>query len=316
MQPGDSLADQEGAGTNVATEMLWLLGQPKLADYLDFVRQRVVGGDRLDLAALTGAWRAASDRFHALQTSEAGWASGPSTPLPEAMAALAADLHRDPAFKRTFDTFPTQIVMVELDRLIVSQRHIVVAYAQGRADDLAARPSAEALFRYCLPGEQRQPPVRVQRLTEHRYLFSSPSTDLRTHAPRLLSPDCVSGGTGPVAGIVGLIVGYGSNFLSAIRVGERMLLHNGYHRAWSLRAAGITHAPCIVQKVTGPEELRVAACDRVIDHPGHYLTAARPPLLKDYFDPVLAARHAVLPWETTVEVEFKLRSGAAASRSG
>lgn len=310
------MADQGISGSGVATEMLWLLGQPKLADYLDFVRHRAVGGERADLAALTRAWRAASDRFQALQTEDAGAAECSTDPLPDALAALADELANDPAFKRTFDTFPTRIVMVELDRLIVSQRHIVVGYAEGRADHLTAEADPIALFRYCLPGEQGQPPVRVRRLAENRYLFSSPSTDLRTHAPRLLPPDCAPDGIGPVAGIIGLIVGYGSNFLSAIRAGERMLLHNGYHRAWSLRAAGITHAPCVVQTVAGSEELRVAACDRVIGHPDHYLKAARPPLLKDYFDPVLTRRHRVLPWETTVEVEFKLRSGAAASRSG
>ena len=56
-------------------------------------------------------------------------------------------------------------------------------------------------------------------------------------------------GFGPVAGIVGLVVGFGSNFLNAIRVGKRLLLHNGYHRAVGLRLRGATHAPCVFRDV-------------------------------------------------------------------
>ena len=52
---------------------LWLLGQPPLRDYLDFVRDSVVGGDAMDPRALCDEWRVANDRYYELERSEAGY---------------------------------------------------------------------------------------------------------------------------------------------------------------------------------------------------------------------------------------------------
>ena len=104
-----------------------------------------------------------------------------------------------------------------------------------------------------------------------------------------------------------LVVGYGSNFLSVIRWEDRMVLHNGYHRAVALRAAGFTHAPCIVQDVTRRDELDLTAASTVAGDPAFYFRAPRPPLLKDFFDPrlrtVLHTRRA----ERFVEVSFEVK---------
>ncbi len=112
----------------------------------------------------------------------------------------------------------------------------------------------------------------------------------------LLRPDQIVGhkAFGPISAVVGLVVGYGSNFLTVIRSDNRMVLHNGYHRACALRAAGFTHAPCVIQTVTRRDELDIAAAQAVVDDPAFYFKAKRPPLLKDFFDPrirtVLRAR--------------------------
>src|SRR6266511_1031753 len=51
---------------------VWLLGQPPLSDYLDFVRRWVIGGAREYRAALIDEWRAANDYYHELEQAEAG----------------------------------------------------------------------------------------------------------------------------------------------------------------------------------------------------------------------------------------------------
>ena len=43
---------------------------------------------------------------------------------------------------------------------------------------------------------------------------------------------------GPLAGVVGVAVGYGSNFLNAVALGGRLVLNNGFHRAYALRPSG------------------------------------------------------------------------------
>jgi hypothetical protein len=106
-------------------------------------------------------------------------------------------------------------------------------------------------------------------------------------------------------------VGFDANFLSAIRSEDRVLLHNGYHRAFALRASGVTHAPCIVQTVTRRDELKYAADPRVSSDPGFYFRAARPPMLRDFFDPRLAKQLIVRPIRTVIDVALKVTSWSA-----
>lgn len=293
------------------TQMLWLLGQPSLEEYLSFVRDKAVGGADLAPALLADEWRRANDLYYDLEASEAGVAdTAQCLPLPSEMEALATQLRADPYYRETFDTLPTEIRMVELDKLIVSQKHIAKRFTDARADALGPAPDAEKLFRFCQPLERTNPPVTIRRLASNRYLFSSPSTDLRAHEPKLLNADQTAriDSFGPIAGALGLLVGFGSNFLTAIRSDNRLVLHNGYHRAYTLRALGITHAPCIVETVTRTDELSIAASETVSDRPEFYFRAKRPPLLRDFFDPRLVRTFDARPMETTVEIEFKMKS--------
>src|SRR2546428_723051 len=83
--------------------------------------------------------------------------------------------------------------------------------------------------------------VQARRERSRRYVFRSESMDLRYHGTTLFRPDQIADheAFGPMAGIVGVVVGFGSNFLNVIRADHRMVLHNGYHRACALLALGI-----------------------------------------------------------------------------
>jgi hypothetical protein len=88
-------------------------------------------------------------------------------------------------------------------------------------------------------------------------------------------------------GVIGIAVGFGSNFLNAIHAEHRLVLNNGSHRAYALRDLGITHVPCIIQYASSREELSLVASGDLRDHPDLYLRSPRPSMLKDYFDPKL-----------------------------
>lgn len=291
-------------------EQIWLLGQPPLRDYLDFVKRHVVGGEAMDPREVVDAWRAANDHYAELEAAEAGLADEAELlDLPDALAPLAAELTARPHFRRTFDRVPTQVAMVELDKLVVSQRHVVAPFVEALRARLDPASGPEDVFRFCQPLDRRDPPVAIRRIGGQRFAFMSESTDLRFHEAALMAPGQVCGYEtfGPIAGVVGLVVGYGSNFLSAIRSDDRMVLHNGYHRAYALRAAGVTHAPCVVQTVTRRDELEITATQVVADDPAFYFRAKRPPLLKDFFDPKI---RTVLPVRRTrkmIEVNFEIR---------
>lgn len=291
-------------------EELWLLGQPPLSRLLDFVESAGVEGDKVDRAALTDEWRAANDHYMALERTEAGIANrGTHRELDPELAPLAAEVAAHPRFRRAFRTLPTSFGMVELDSLIVYQRHVTRNFVEARMQGIGAAPDPEALFRVCMPLGDPDAPVQIQRVGSRRYVFRCPSTDFRFHEPALLRPEQANGyeSLGAVAGIVGLVVGFGSNFLNVVRVGSRTLLNNGYHRAVALRALGITHAPCIIQTATRGDELEVSVMSRVAEDPEFYFESARPPLLRDFFDPKIRKLLPIRSRTRQIEVNFEIK---------
>ncbi len=308
-------ATAQQGGKEHSQQLLWLLGQPQLDDYLDFVKRNVVGGDALSPRLLVDEWRAANDFYYDLERTEAGLAdTAECLPLASTLEELAKGVESDPYFRAAFGALPTAISMVELDKLIVCQSHIATAFSVERGRALGTAPSAEALFDFCLPTQRENPPVQIRRLSSDRYHFSSASNDLRAFDPALLGPNLWADieSHGPIAGVLGIVVGFGPNFMTAIRSDNRLLLHNGYHRAYALRALGITHAPCIVETVTRTSELAITASESITRDPAFYFRARRPPMLKDFFNPALVKQLAVRPMQTTIEIELKVSSWTTA----
>jgi hypothetical protein len=125
---------------------------------------------------------------------------------------------------------------------------------------------------------------------------------------------------------VGLVVGFGSNFLNVIYSENKLILNNGNHRAIALRQMGITHAPCIVQEASRREDLKLIAGGRLRRDPDSYLKALRPPLLRDFFDERLTTRLQLMRKSRFVRVNFSVeeinlsvgrdRTGTLSSSSG
>jgi hypothetical protein len=288
-------------------EEAWLLGQSPLRKYLDFVVDMTVDGKHIARSALIDEWRAANDYYAELETTEAGIADAADiSALDASLQPLADDIIADSRW-RDFDILPTRFAMVELDRLVVSQGHVNLSHTERLKSQLDAKPALDALFRFCLPLDRAEAPVQMRRAGVNRYMFWSESSDFRFHEPALLQPGQIDGSFGPLGGIVGLMVGYGSNFLNVIESDGRLLLHNGYHRAYALRDLGITHAPCIVQTVTRRDELALVASRSVMEDPAFYFKAARPPLLKDFFDPKIRKVLRLPKILRVVELSFEAR---------
>lgn len=289
--------------------LIKLIGLPGLSDYLHFVNTRVVAGDTLKRSVLVDEWRRANDHFHELEQVEAGLADTITTQaLPATLRQKRRALRANPYFRESFDDLPTTIEMVELRHLVVSQESVGTEFSVSIAKRLGRTPSPEALFNFCLPLDRPLPDIQVQRLGDDRYLFVSNSTDFRAHNLKLVTGAAVPklNTFGPAGAALILPIGFGSNFLSAVKSEKRIVLQNGYHRAFALMSLGITHAPMVVQHVTRTDELRLAASPDVYDNPAFYYRAGRPPMLKDFLDPALAKPFRISRLETRVEVEIKI----------
>jgi hypothetical protein len=258
---------------------------------------------------LVEEWRKANDYYYELETREAGIADAVDIrDLPPALQRMANEVKVDACYRRAFDTLPTRFAMVELERLVVAQPHVNLTHATRLRSSLPAYPSPEEVFRFCHPLDRPKPAISIRRIGEMRYSFTSGSSDLRFRETVLLRPDQIAGGErfGASGAIVGLVVGFSSNFLTAIQADNRLLLHNGHHRAFALLEHGVTHAPCIIQTVTRRDELNLVAGSDVQEAPAFYFKAARPPLLKDFRDPKIRKLHRIPKHLQMVDVRFEV----------
>lgn len=286
------------------------MGQPSLQKLLDFADEMSAERPRPERRALVDQWRAGNDRYYKLEKAEAGEADKIEVrALDKPLRRLAATVKASAQFRRVFNVLPTRFAMVELDRLIVTQPHVNIDYARRLQAEIGARPSPEKVFRSCMQVGRQAPPVESRQTGSSRFLFWSASSDLRFHEAALLRADQLRNydGAGPFGASVGLMVGYGSNYLSVIQSDNRCIIHDGHHRAYALRVMGLTHAPCVIQTVTRLAELGLAASRSVTDAPEFYFRNPRPPLLKDFFDRKIVKILKIQKILRMVEVSFEVR---------
>jgi hypothetical protein len=265
-----------------------------MPEFLAVVEQRAFNGETTHRAELADQWRAANDRVHALELTEAGAADGiATTPLPDSLRDREVALLADAAITATYSVVPVELALVELDRLVVFQKFIDLGYVGQLAERLPDEPGVEDLFDFGLPLDGRyDPPTAGGQIGANGWGFTSRSTDFRVLGQQLIDPRSVAGlnVSGRPTAVVAVSIGYGTNILSAIRVDGRLILHNGSHRAYTLRAAGQKQVPCLIQNVTRSEELEALLGPEVLQRLDLYLSAARPPMLRDYFDERLHVR--------------------------
>ncbi|PYK99358.1 MAG: hypothetical protein DME19_08870 [Verrucomicrobia bacterium] len=299
------------ADLDAADENLYLIGRPTLKQFLRFVRSHAVNAP--DEGTLTDEWQAAHDFARTLEKEEAGAADNPPITKLEVNSkneALLTEFLEDPLVRNGFNTVPTEVAFVELDRLVVYQHHIDLTYVRLLERELGRSPSEEQIFRTSLLHDHPQPPVKWSRVHGNKFVFVSPSNDMRFLGAMKLQRDNIADYPPPgnLAGVIGLAVGFGSNFLNAIYVENRLILNNGSHRAYALRKMGVTHVPCIVQHVSSREKLDVVAASEVVDKPDYYLKHPRPSMLRDYFNPKLHKVMAVHRQLRQITVKFDVES--------
>lgn len=277
---------------------VFLTGRPPIEEYLGFAQQAATGS-QANVGKLMDDWRRANDRVMALTVSEGGAADGRVTAaVPAELDQLRLDYLADPVVQRSFAALPSDVQMVNLDDLVVFQKSINLTYADQLRTQLEGLSSPDALFRFCLAIGQPRPPVRTAPAAQNSFAFVSESSDLRCLEATVLDAKHLSDFTpnGHATDVLGFFIGYGTNAVNVVRINGRLILNNGSHRAYALRAANIERAPVVVQEVTRVEEL--AFFPQVKLNPELYLGTPRPPMLRDYFDKEL---------HTIIDVPRRLR---------
>lgn len=273
-------------------EHVFLMGRPPIGEFFGFVRTKAMEGHSVDLGHLAEEWRLANDHVVTLEKTEAGFADNPPIhPISQDFSNLVQQVKDTPSFQRTMQLFPSEFAAVELDRLVVFQKNINLGFVADLKTQVGNNPTSKAVFQLALALNRVAPEIQLFQNAQNIYSFISPSNDFRFLEATIVKSDQII--NHPVsAGLImesmlGLAVGYTPNYLHIYNIEDRLVLINGSHRAFALRDLGVTHAPCVIQKISRRDELELAGIPDLLQNPDRYLKAPRPPLLKDYFDPLL-----------------------------
>jgi hypothetical protein len=293
-------------------DFVFLSGRPPIPEFVSFLKTMAVDGRDIDQNVLVSEWRSANDRVRDLEQTEGGVADNPAvTDIDSSAMPLLEEALAQPAAQKTFGLLPSKWATVELDRLVVHQKFINLRYVEELKRAVANPLGPIELARFSAGLGLPRSEVRISQAGANVFAFTSASEDLRFLDVNLLDPSQVSGYVAPgsAIAIVALTVGYGPNFMTALQIGSRLVLHNGSHRAYALRDLGVTHVPCLVQGVSREDELELAGVPDVKTFPDRYLKSPRPALLKDYFDPRLRKIVPVVRKHRLVQVQLNWQEG-------
>ena len=171
--------------------------------------------------------------------------------------------------------------LVDLGQVIGAQKQIVVGEAMDRVAGAAATDLL-GIARVTMPLPRREPISWNFDAQRNAFVLSSPNHNLRVvgHFNSTVG--------GEVPGVLfdsfGFALAYQRSYMQVVAIGGRLLLRDGYHRAYGLLRAGIRHVPAFVREFSGWEEANLPAGLL----PREVCLGARPPLLTDYIDDTVA----------------------------
>src|SRR5207244_1876097 len=210
-------------------DYVYLVAGTPFEQYRDFLLKEVPDDQPDRLRRIAEQWRAGSAYWLQLRVTEPAWADHPEVrPLPADLEPLVAQVRADPIFTKAF-RLPVEIGLVELDRLVVRQELVNLVQVGRLKERLGPAPTPEQVFRTCLPFDHPAVPHHVQAVSSDTFVFTSESNDIRFLESLVLQPEQVKGvqSHGPIVGVLGILVGFGSNYLSAIADEGRLVLNNG-----------------------------------------------------------------------------------------
>ncbi len=286
-----------------------LLGHPPIKEYLRFVKANAVDGQHLDDHDLLHDWRAANQRILEQQTTALEDVEVPElTPVSEELHQLAESKLEDPAIRRSIGVLPYQWTSVKLDQLIPWQRVANWTFVEHIQHSLSLRPTPEQLVDLIAGRTSVPSPLKVSALSASSFQFSSTSHDLRVLGAVPLDIENVSGYRpyGRAHSVLAVFVGFSANFMTAIYLRRRLVLLNGTHRACGLRSLRATHAPCLVYRINSDDDLDLVGLPGSRHDLERLAMTPRPPLLRDYFDPLLSKRFSVFKTRRLLQLDFTL----------
>lgn len=292
---------------------LLLAGQYSWPEFIKFMKFRALPESWGDEGALRQRWEAARCRLGQQKSTSGETFERPAwEPPSDEFLALAEREERRCAGRtsaRARHGLPRRWAWVDLDRVIVWQRHVNCTFAAEVTARIGDSPTDADLISIAMGTHWPPTPVAAVRVAENAFTFSSSSADLRFLEIAPLDPSMASiTGEGVPTHVIGVSVGFGPNLITALECGDRLVLKNGTHRAYALRQAGIRRVPCLVETLPREHALGLLDDSELRQSVALQLAGARPALFRDYFDEQLTMAVRVRRAEQLLLVQVNVQS--------
>lgn len=146
--------------------------------------------------------------------------------------------------------------MVEIDPLLAMQFAVNLERSEDLCKKLSEQATEDHLFALCLPHIPPDPEI-----THYKDSTQVGSMLVMT---KNLSLGIVKEGRHEIDTanghrlLVGIELTVPVPLMHVVRFQDQCYLHNGFHRAYGARMAGITHVPCIFREVTHPTDIGIS----------------------------------------------------------
>ena len=270
------------------------------------VKYKCISEESALLGETMKSWEEATELLRQIEKQESGIADNCETF--DISSGLIEGIKLNPAVTSTFSKHVIEFKMVEIDKVIAVQRQVLLDYVDQLVKKIPKNPSEDDLIKFCLIPEQYAPFPKPTSVGSDTLYFTSPSGDFRFlggYLKKELTEEDTKitkiGGI-PTHAIM-LFVGYGASPMNAYSVNGRVILTNGFHRAYALRKKGIKKIPLILKKIGNadlefPSDIHKLKKDYLLKHP-------RPILVKDFFNEDLVREFKKKPTTNVLKVKWE-----------
>ena len=251
----------------------------------DIIKNKCIEDEYANRSQIFQEWSNATESLRKIEKEDEGAAD--NCEISDINSGLIEAIKLNPAIKNNFSAHVHDFSMVEIDNIIATQREVLLDYVDQLSKKIPKNPSEDDLLKFCLIPEKQVHKPKPTRKSSNSWYFSSPSHDFRFLGgylkKELTKEDIESTNVGgfPTHAIT-LFVGYGAGCMSATSVSGRVILTNGFHRAYALRKKGIKKIPLLLKKIGNadldfPADIHGLKKDYLLKHP-------RPIMIKDFFN--------------------------------
>ena len=214
---------------------------------LNYLATRCVLPDK-SLATLHQLWEDAKTKL-GLPIPNAGYPEIQDIPK-NYKSYLQGVVNKNPRYKDTVGNLSASFKLVEIDPLLSYQFHVELERIVNPFDTSTNTSSMGKLLEICLPQKVDEVPRGYEFHQDHSVLIKVSDVNID-----VLAKGPIGGNPDQKLNALGVLYGLKSPLVQVIRYNGRCFLRNGFHRAYILKQAGVSHIPCVLLEGNSAQDI-------------------------------------------------------------